>query len=203
MCVIVTKPKDVRWVEKESLRSCWDENPDGAGFAFARDGSLTIKKGYFNFDRLYNDLIQVEALPVLLHFRFATHGSIAAKNCHPFVTAKCCAMAHNGIIPFKSGEYIDMTDSERFCRQYLDSFTIAELEKGVIHDLIERAVDTDKIALLTPKGNFIHFNYDSGVEYEGLWFSNSAFLGYHKWYYNLAAGWDNDFYDVVNYKYYQ
>lgn len=44
-----------------------------------------------------------------MHFRFATHGSVRNRNCHPFRDGDLF-FAHNGVLPYPSVG--DRTDSE-------------------------------------------------------------------------------------------
>ena len=53
MCIIATKPKDIS-ISKETLKNCFDNNQDGAGFIFAHDNILKIRKGFFTFEKFWN-----------------------------------------------------------------------------------------------------------------------------------------------------
>jgi glutamine amidotransferase len=157
------------------LQNCYDANPHGAGFAWADAGKINIMKGYFDFNALYDDLMEVSEHPVLLHFRMATHGSISVKNCHPFDAGNGCAAAHNGVLNIEPGTP-DMTDSESFIKGYLGRFTDKELADKRMVKLVELAIGAyNKVAVLTPNGKFIHYNKYLGVSHKGLWFSNNSF----------------------------
>ena len=45
MCIAIVKPRGVSLAEAR-LRLCFENNPDGAGFAIATDQGVTIHKGY-------------------------------------------------------------------------------------------------------------------------------------------------------------
>lgn len=45
MCVIVYKPKGVAMPPLETLRACWEHNPDGAGLMFQRAGASAGRRG--------------------------------------------------------------------------------------------------------------------------------------------------------------
>ncbi len=54
---------------------------------------------------------------IIIHMRWATHGSVSAKNCHPFYDEKHDIwFAHNGVLPIRSTH--DRTDSEIFFREH-------------------------------------------------------------------------------------
>ena len=52
MCIAILK-KNGHEISKQTLKNCFDSNPDGAGFMFADNGSLFIHKGFMNFDTFY------------------------------------------------------------------------------------------------------------------------------------------------------
>jgi hypothetical protein len=174
MCVLVTKPAGVPWVSEKELRNCFNGNKDGAGLCWHDGKELWLAKGYFKFESLYKQLKAVEEYPVMLHFRFATHGTVKRKNCHPFVLKNNACMAHNGVI---SGlpAIGDKTDSEAFCRAYLDKFTVKQLKSKAVGNLVEGYLGGSKVALLLPDGDFVWYNKHLGVTHEDLWFSNDGY----------------------------
>ena len=49
MCVAIYKPENVQTPSLDTLKRCWDANPDGAGFALLTGGdkyAIEIHKGY-------------------------------------------------------------------------------------------------------------------------------------------------------------
>jgi predicted glutamine amidotransferase len=100
------------------LENCWNNNPDGAGFMYQKNGKVIISKGFMTFKELKNSIIKVpnyKTIPVVYHFRIASHGSVSPSNTHPFPYTTNVryhsrfdmevpvGIAHNGII--KSGSY--------------------------------------------------------------------------------------------------
>lgn len=110
MCIIIVKPKDSPLPEKEIIKNCFENNPDGAGYMYRRGKTIHIVKGFFDVDALWKSLQAVKDADACIHFRWATHGTINRGNCHPFpitssvkemtnTRAHCkVAVAHNGII---------------------------------------------------------------------------------------------------------
>ena len=49
MCIIVALNPN-KTVSEETLKTCWDANDDGAGFMFAKDNTLNLKKGFMNWE---------------------------------------------------------------------------------------------------------------------------------------------------------
>ncbi len=113
MCCILYIPKGVETPTKEELFSVFLHNRDGCGFADS-DGN-----GYktLSFDKFIKELEKRKITAAcIVHFRYATHGSIKPKNCHPFTDKETgIVFAHNGVLPIVS--HNDMTDSEIFFRE--------------------------------------------------------------------------------------
>ena len=90
MCIIVYKPKGASLPSKDTLRTCWENNPHGAGIMWADGSNVRIQKGFMSwdaFDRALDEVtskLDVVATPMALHFRIATHGAVKPGCCHPF-----------------------------------------------------------------------------------------------------------------------
>ena len=54
MCVICASPKGVRQPNRSEIKAMFLRNPDGAGYMVARDGKVTIHKGFMNLDEFLN-----------------------------------------------------------------------------------------------------------------------------------------------------
>ena len=84
MCVAIYKPENVQTPSLDTLKKCWDANPDGAGFALCTGGdkyAIEIHKGYMTWKQFKAAFEKYRladfAGDMLLHFRIATHGSIS------------------------------------------------------------------------------------------------------------------------------
>lgn len=105
MCVIIVKNKGQKLPPYELLLAAYRANPDGCGFVSEKRSFKSL-----NFDSFYNHLKWVgDDEGCIIHFRWATNGSVCKKNCHPF-KADDIAFAHNGILDITPDG--DMTDSE-------------------------------------------------------------------------------------------
>ena len=193
MCIIVYSPPGVG-ASMDMLHNCWERNSDGAGVMYAEDGQLKIAKGFMKWrslkryiKRLGTD--KIERLPFAFHFRIATHGSVSARNCHPFTVHKDMAMVHNGImsnIPIEKDN--DISDSEAFLELYVrglgpelgmkDKITIEQLEyASPLNDLFTKFVGGSKLLFMDGNGDVAIVNEDLGYWEkkgldEGAWFSN-------------------------------
>lgn len=111
MCVIIIKKKGQTLPTKEMLTAAYEQNSDGIGY-------VTTGGHYWrglDFDKFYADFVNHVSKEdgVILHFRWATHGSVKKSNCHPFkgqASGDTYYFAHNGVLSIPSVN--DKTDSE-------------------------------------------------------------------------------------------
>lgn len=189
MCQAIVKPAGYT-VEKHVLKTAWNENPHGGGFAYVEGNQVIVKKGFFSFKKFWRAYRHIEDRPALIHFRFATHGPRIEENCHPFQLDEQAAIAHNGVLL----NYAPMPKDERSdTRVFLDRVVSPAIKSsGVpasafLHDVAAKAVITQligssKLAAITPAG-FVIFNESLGEWKDGVWFSagwplDSALAGF-------------------------
>jgi hypothetical protein len=157
------------------MRNCYVNNSDGAGLAWVDEDGLHVRKGYFNWSELWKDMRGLKDYPAVLHCRLATHGSVRAENCHPFLLNNGVAAAHNGVISVAPLD-ADMTDSESFAIKYIEPWTVEELRTDKVRGLLEQALGShNKMALLDASGQITLLNGEGGVEFKDVWFSNDSY----------------------------
>lgn len=192
MCIIIAKPKGIELPKKEILKRCFENNPDGTGFMYIKNGKVRIEKGYFTFEQFYSDLIDLvnKDTPVVIHNRIKTHGDLSAENTHPFAltsdskfmkNSRCSTdvgVAHNGIISLTSSYYYQETDSDtvKFVKEYLSLIVTDskyyEDKRTVL--LIEKLIGkTNKLALLSKDGHIELIN--DFIKDNGVYYSNSSY----------------------------
>jgi glucosamine 6-phosphate synthetase-like amidotransferase/phosphosugar isomerase protein len=99
MCLIVLGKQ----IPSNHIRNGWEYgNDDGAGYAFAVNGKLTVRKPYWSLDKLLKALSADQAKhpdsTFLIHLRMTTHGTDCVENLHPMLLDNGCVIAHNGIL---------------------------------------------------------------------------------------------------------
>ena len=191
MCIIAIKPKNMKMIDDDTIRTMFNHNPDGAGYMYydEKTKKVVIKKGFMNCKELLKSLKAQDLTKtnVILHFRIGTSGFNDKLNCHPYpiyqknaLTCKTdLAMAHNGIlqgyIPPKTS---DINDTQVFIQNVLNG-----LKKNFIYDadklmLIEEIIGTNKLAFLDSKnkvttiGNFIE---DGGYIYSNTSYKQARY----------------------------
>ena len=175
MCIAIMKSENKK-INKATLQRCYNANPDGAGFMFAENKKLTVKKGYFTFKDFYKEYKPHENKQVLLHFRIKTHGPINKNNCHPFLVNNSLGFIHNGII---SG-YGDNKESDTiaFNNAILKKLVAKHGNNSLFDDpmveLIENVIGYSKLVFLDRHGNYRIMNESKGDWHDGVWYSNSS-----------------------------
>ena len=56
MCIICVSPENVRQPDRNTIANMFCRNPHGAGYMFARDGKVHIRKGFMSLSGLLNAL---------------------------------------------------------------------------------------------------------------------------------------------------
>ena len=172
MCIICIKPAGVRVPPMAILRRCASLNPHGFGFATKDRLFKTL-----DAEEFYRELKTIKQNETaILHFRYATHGSIKESNCHPFRDEESgVSFAHNGVLSITPID--DMTDSETAFRTRIVP-TIRKHGFGSDEFIIENhsIIGGSRFAFIDKAGNYSM--YGAFVHHKGCWYSNRNFLPY-------------------------
>ena len=135
MCIIVVKKENVAFPNKKILETCFENNPDGAGFMYAYKENVYIKKGFDTFKKFWEALQSVrkecgDNIPFIMHFRISTQAHGRMDCTHPFPLSRNMkdlreldfktkmGIAHNGIITLTSTSYYG-----DYCSGYLGGYS--------------------------------------------------------------------------------
>lgn len=175
MCLAMFKPS---WasVPEEHLREAFRENPDGAGVAVAMGDRVKIVKGLFTPGALCDVVRRYRKHDLAIHLRWATHGAVGKRNCHPFRIAPNLAVIHNGIIPgFGSRTQSDTAEFTDSVLKYYHSEGILE-EKDTLDDLAEWIGAGSKLVIIRADGRAHIINESAGHWRDDIWYSNHSYL---------------------------
>lgn len=195
MCIAIYKPEG-KVLSQTTLKECYDNNPDGAGFMYAEDKKLHIQKGFFSYDSFYKAYKQHENKQAVLHFRIKTHGKIDTTNCHPFAVNSSLAFVHNGVISgFGDANHSDTIGFNHGVLQPLvNKWGNLALFQDPIIDLIEGRIGYSKLIFLDRHGNHKIMNEGKGQWDDGVWYSNNSYKPYvapvSTW---QTSDWINDY----------
>ena len=191
MCLAIVCPVG-RSVSRAHLAQAFENNPDGAGYAFVSRGKVHIRH-FLEFEPFlaeYAADVQKygKKSPFLIHFRYATHGDICEDMCHPFRTHTGAAMIHNGILPSLPGSQASraansgLSDTALFVRDILPRFPLNWKDDDVwIHIAEEYVGCSNKLAFLWPNASFTIINEMAGYWNGGVWYSNKSHINALYW----------------------
>lgn len=181
MCLAIFSRPNAR-PPKEALLNGFENNKDGAGYAYAYEGKLILKKGFFSFDEFWNSFKAIpDGVPILIHFRKATHGPKNAENCHPWQINEHHAMIHNGILRQHEESDTACSDTGRFVEKILRPVfykdpLCRDWAEPWMHDLLENYIGTgNKMVILSSTGEFSLFRSEHGMWENDCWYSNDTF----------------------------
>jgi glutamine amidotransferase len=189
MCLAIYKPRGVQ-ISRKYLEAGYDENPHGCGFAYAKGGHIIVSKNFSDFGGFYKAIRSLMPKhPMLIHFRWATHGSKTVANTHPFViNSGAYAVIHNGCINIKTKG--DKSDTRTFCEQVLEPmFKLVAFDDSALRYLVEGNIGcSNKVAVLRADGKHVIFNEHIGHWHKGAWFSNHGYVKSSRWE-SSTTGW--------------
>lgn len=181
MCIAIYKPAG-KSLSKVTLYNCFQNNSDGAGFAYINTdimgkSKIVIKKSmdFEDFYKKYKRAIGIATeSPFLIHFRIGTHGVKSTHNVHPFMIDKHTCFMHNGIIHKVTRDAKD-SDTRMFNREIL-----SKLPKGWIHNeaislLLKDYLSSNKVITLGVDGHVAIYGENLGFWVEGVWYSNKSY----------------------------
>ena len=178
MCIAIVKPQGTT-ITDECLETCFINNPDGAGIAYAKDGKLYIVKGIFDVKQFISEVRKAEAIAegnMLIHCRIGTSGKKDKNNCHPHIVNDSLVMIHNGVLDIDVPLNSKVSDTIIFVEDYLKHLPKDFVKDKGIMQLIEFAIGgRNKFAFLNNKGEAFICNQYAGVVENGIWFSNDTF----------------------------
>lgn len=222
MCIAIVSPAGVKAPTLETLKTCFLNNEDGAGWAYPLSDNRGVKimKGFMTWNDFekawteFNGRYDTEKLPMLIHFRISTAAGVTPQMTHPFpinyddgALQKCqyvsdYAVIHNGVIGCVG--YSDrpkhLSDTAVFCKEYLPLFTKISAD-WLHHDetmkLIHKMI-TSKMAIMDKTG-FINMT-EGFEEWEGNFYSNTTYKEnrYRSSKYSSPSyhyNWEDDDYD--------
>lgn len=179
MCLIIDRPAGTQIPEKLISRGL-SLNSDGWGIMASVGGQIMTAKG-LQPKKFRKALKAFKNAPLTVHFRYTTHGGTSLANCHPFpILNGAYAVMHNGIISHAPELDPSRSDTWHFCEHILAPMLATYPEKFGTADLehiLSRLIGTgNKLVILRRDGLRQIINPKQGIEWEGLWLSNSYSL---------------------------
>ena len=178
MCLIIYSPEG-KLPPRHVFTNAHAENPDGIGIMDASGnvrrflGKRARKRAW----KFASELAE-SGTSFGVHFRWATHGAISTRNCHPFESASGALVMHNGVIGL-TADVATLHDSDTaiFVREFMaDAPTPGTDSAGEYYRDVGRAIAGGNKLLVLREGQFHIVNESSGHWHEGIWYSNTYSL---------------------------
>lgn len=200
MCILIHQPKDYCFTA-EHLADFYGRNPDGFGAIVnhADERGVVVYKIVGTLkeieDLYFNSVACYEAI---IHFRMKTHGDIDMDNCHPYQVTDGLWMAHNGILSSGNSKDPKKSDTWHYINDFIKPMletTPSALENPYIRGYIGVHIGaSNKFGFMDNSGQVFIINKHSGVEYDGVWFSNTYAWTPWKHGYEKAPAYANNAY---------
>ena len=171
MCLIIASNAGV-FPAADLIDRAAKNNPDGWGLvSLAPRGRFNVRKG-LKSDGLDAAIAAAKGQPYVLHFRWATHGSVCLDNTHPFKVGKAW-MAHNGVLSIDKPTK-DRSDTWHFAQWLRDhKFDPSWLGDEKWTETIENYPGTgNKLAFLDHRNGMTLLNERLGKWHGEYWLSN-------------------------------
>lgn len=227
MCIIIAKDKFGRLPSEEELKNSFENNSDGAGFMYVKDGKVVIDKGYMtytSFIKHYKKLLEennnFKNKSLVIHCRIGTSGKNIKANTHPYpisnqtrllksrhLTNEKIGIVHNGIIK-GYGTATGLNDTQEFIQKYFyplySHYEDFYKNKDIMYGI--ELITGSKFAILDTTDTIYYVG--EFVEDKGLKFSNTTYKPYRYYYsyYNdkyhehYDSGYDDEdwYYDLYD-----
>ena len=180
MCLAIVCPVG-SFVPLDFLKQGWVSNPDGAGYAFTRDGKVVVKKGYGKLktfmEDYHKDVRDNDESAFLVHFRIRTMGDRSDKNTHPFIIPNG-AMIHNGSLTGTNCKYdVGDSDTSAFASRFGKHLTY-DFVYNKNKELGDAIGDYNKLAMLYDDNRYVIVNEERGHWHDKVWYSNTSYKRY-------------------------
>jgi len=180
MCLLINQPKQTNLISESKLRTAFDANPDGVGFAFGDGQRVQIRKfrKFKKFLDAYHRSFEKygKTSDFVIHFRWTTHGiNSGTFNVHPFQINDGLAFAHNGVI-HKVDDDQKLSDTQVFNRDILKPLSIKNTINPVVLLLIQEYIGNgSKLAFVNRFGQSQIVNEKAGHYLDNIWYSNRSY----------------------------
>ena len=184
MCLIITAPQGNQ-IPKELLVDATNRNNDGWGIMYHDGQKIVTQKSHKpDADAIY-ELTRNNPHQTVVHLRMTTHGDNTPDNTHPFeIVPERLYMMHNGVIDVDVPHGSKKSDTRVVVEEYLKP--LINNRPGRIHNtgfknFLQKLIGTssNRLVFLNDEGKLTYFNKRLGLEWKGLWCSNTYAWSLH------------------------
>lgn len=189
MCLLFTRVAGVSQpLSDEWLKDFYSHNRDGFGVMYAEDGLLWTAKGLGSADDWIKFYRQHEHRTAAFHLRMKTHGHIDLENCHPYEvygdgSDMPVYFMHNGVLHTGNEKDRSKSDTWHFVRDFIHPLTKndpAVIFTPEFESVMGKFIGNNRFAFMNHNGDLQIVNKNQGVEWQGMWLSNTYAWDYYK-----------------------
>jgi len=214
MCIICVKQAGVKLPKDKTIRAMFENNSNGAGFAYKteKDDTVKIEKGFFEV-KAFIDAVRSKVrreYSAVLHFRLATSGATDAGNCHPFPVLRDVetmrqtsaiveiAAAHNGVFSMPTDKLY--SDTQLWIASRLaDDSIVKNLHRSAVQHLLQDSLGTSKLAIIAKSmKNVLMFGAFEHDKKSGLYYSNTGYKKDREYWRFMPSKWAGHFAESGN-----
>lgn len=176
MCLIIVHPAG-HTLSRAEFADIYERNADGFGIMTAHAGTLhtyrtvgTLEDARALYDR------HAAGRASVLHWRYATHGTVTLDNAHPFTLTRDVAFVHNGMLSVGTPD-AESSDTAHMARLVLAPIArdnpaslFTDEMRAVLSPLVGKG---NKLVVMDRTGAVSIFNRAQGVDHRGRWYSNT------------------------------
>ena len=184
MCLIISAPTG-KQIPLELLQDASDHNSDGWGVMYHTGKQIVVEKSPICAPEAIYDLTKANPHPTVVHLRMTTHGDNSHANTHPFeITSGRLYMMHNGIVDVAVPRGSRKSDTRVMVEDYLKPLVgnkPGRLQNPGLQRFIQSLIgeSSNRLVFLDDTGKLTYFNKALGLEWKGLWCSNTYAWSLH------------------------
>lgn len=183
MCLLISAPQGSQ-IPLELLEDATSRNSDGWGVMWHDGNRIQVHKDPKPSAKAIHDLTKRNPHQTLVHLRMTTHGDNSHENTHPFeVIPDRLYMMHNGVISVDAPRHLLRSDTRVVVEDYLRPMIKkpGHLNNPGLKNFIQNLIGTssNRLAFLDDAGKVTYFNKHLGMEWRGIWCSNTYAWSLH------------------------
>lgn len=179
MCLIISAPKGNQ-IPLELLEDATDRNNDGWGVMWHDGKKIISEKSHRPDAAAIYELTRNNPHQTVVHLRMTTHGDNTHANTHPFeVIPNRLLMMHNGVVdvdvPFGSKKSDTRVMVEDYIKPLVGNRPEEIRKNRGLRNFIQSLIgnSSNRLVFLDDRGDLTYFNKDLGLDWKGLWCSNT------------------------------
>ncbi len=178
MCLSILNKRGSAKIPYAHFKQAWNGNKDGGGISYYKNKKTIIEKTMSNcktFYSLYNHAYNESDGDILIHFRYATHGTISVENTHPFKIGANTTFIHNGMLPHMELRHEKHSDTYML-NEMMKKLPVGFIREEKSRNIIENYIGGGNKLVFLHHGVGYIINEKAGHWKNGSWYSNYCYI---------------------------